>query len=66
LVYFLVKKFNPIVFNSNVNFSGLEQFSFDDVSDEFLDKSDFDGVVFSRFDNVCFNYDKGFYDEALK
>jgi len=60
---YLVKKFNPIVFNSNVSFSKFEEFTFRDIGREFLDKSNFEDVVFFKYDDVCFNYDKKFYED---
>ncbi|NQZ84609.1 MAG: hypothetical protein HRU03_02725 [Nanoarchaeales archaeon] len=59
----LVSKFNPLVFNSNTIFSKNEKYFFDDLKSEYLDVNHNNFLVFSKYSNVCYDYDKSFYED---
>lgn len=62
----LLKKSSPLMFNNKVNFSSVTNFMFKEISSEFLDYGDFKDIVFSRYDNVCFDYDNVCFDYDSK
>lgn len=57
----LVSKYNPLVFGSKTIFSKNEKFFFEDLKKEYLDVNHSNFLIFSKYSNVCFDYDKSFY-----
>jgi hypothetical protein len=59
----LIVNFNPLQFNSKSIFSKNEKFFFNDLKIEYLDVNHSNFLVFSKYSNVCLDYDKSFYDD---
>jgi oxalate decarboxylase/phosphoglucose isomerase-like protein (cupin superfamily) len=59
----LVLKFNPLEFNSKSSFSKNKKFFFNDLKNEYLDVIHSNFLVFSKYSNVCLDYDKSFYHD---